>query len=154
MRSLVLALAVVSLVRQAYAQDFPRDIGWYERLSTAFANPSLRIQLGTGRFGPVIVAVFQDSLALQRPWAVQEPLAKKVAAYIFAHADTSPRLGVVNIGYEQPRFAGQNTVRLFRYFPPFPGDTLADAIAPPGTMPPKRSSMAQPPNARDEGPSR
>jgi hypothetical protein len=55
-------------------------------------------------------------------------LAKVIAAYILAHVDSTPPLGVVNVAYELPHFAGPNLLRTFRFFPPATGDTLADAI--------------------------
>jgi hypothetical protein len=103
---------------------------WYEALRSQFHNPSLRVQVGTGRFGPVIAAVFGDSMAVSRPWVEQQQLAKVVARYILAHVDSAPPLGVVNVGYELPHFAGPNVLRIFRFFPPAKGDTLADALAP------------------------
>ena len=113
----------------ALGQTIKREpSAWYEALSKEFRNPSLRVQVGTGRFGPGIAAVFGDSQAVSSSWEVQQPLAKEVAKFILAHVDSTPPLGVVNVAYEFPHFAGPNVLRVFRFLPPAPGDTLADAI--------------------------
>ena len=100
---------------------------WHTALSQAFRNPSLRVQVGTGRFGPMIAAIFQDSAAMRRSWLEQAAAAKEVARYIFAHSDSTPPLGVVNVAYEDPGFEGFHRAHVYRFLPPARGDTLADA---------------------------
>ena len=139
---LVLTFGIVTSPLPLRAQEVPREPGaWYAVLSKEFGNPSLRVTVGTGRYGPVIAAIFGDSVGLSRPWTDQQRLAKPIAAFIFAHAGAPP-LGVVNIGYELPHFGGANVLRVLRYLPAGAGDTLLDALPPPGESgpPPKTPS--------------
>jgi hypothetical protein len=133
------------------AQQVPRDFGLYDSLSTVFGNKDVRILTGVGHLGPVINAIFRDSVALTRPWSRQEPIAKSVAKYVYAHADTFPKLAVVDVGYEARREDGTYSVRFFRFPAPTVGDTLSDALPSPGEMPSRVESRIHSPNRRLRG---
>ena len=77
---------------------------WFSALSEEYHNSFVQVQVGTGPEGPVVKAVFEDSVAA----------AQAVAHYILAHAAAPPKLGLIVVGWRW-KVDGVPTAQTFRF---------------------------------------
>jgi len=87
---------------------------WYSALSEEFSTGSIQIQVGKTTEGPVVKAVFDDSVKAALPFEAQEEAARTVARYIMAHAAPAPALAVIIVGW-RGSVEGMPVAQTFRF---------------------------------------
>jgi hypothetical protein len=120
MRKLAMGLGLLmgtfGAARPAPAQALTpfQPSAWFTALSEEYHNSFVQVQVGTGPEGPVVKAVFEDSVAAALPFDQQEAAAQAVAHYILAHAAAPPKLGLMVVGWRW-KVDGVPTAQTFRF---------------------------------------
>jgi hypothetical protein len=106
-----------------------KPAAWYTALSEEFKAGFIQVQVGTAPEGPVVKAVFDDSLKAALPVSDQEEAARTVAQYIARRAAAEPALAVIIVGW-RGKVEGLPVAQIFR----FPAATLLEGPAKPTTQ--------------------
>ena len=120
MRQLGLCLLLLSCAPAVQAPATAKDTipfkpdAWFTALRHQYRAEFVQVQVGKAKEGPVVKAVFDDSVAAALPIERQAAAAREVATYIVTHAAPDPKLELVIVGW-RGKVDGVPVAQTFRF---------------------------------------